>query len=434
MSRQRSAVVLARPQVRAPLAGILAYLQAGGRCHHARSSADDLAGTTPTSSTASSPTTIGAGGLAWQVRWLSAADTLQVADRLRDLDVPAAGDVGADPSQKVMDGSGWRGIRAPSRGAPRAAGTSRPRTIPTGPPPSTRSWAPSPLVDPTVAGSRRRASNRPSRARPPRSSARGLGRLRAADEAVRAARRRRAARHHAAIKGGRYASVAAGTTASGAAASLAPASRRRRCEDVDPRRPHDAVGGGVGRAALVRLRGLPRPLEPAGVGHTWWRRRGRAVGVSRGVSPAELRRLYQRERLAPVEIGERFGVSGRTVSGWLRQLGIAPRPRSQRRRYVADGLSTGQLATLYGVSVRTVTRWLEDAGISRRRCGRRSHAPTREELRLLYQVEGLSTAQIGARYGVAQQTANRWVRAAGVLLRPQGQPTRASPGGPGPSP
>ena len=25
---------------------------------------------------------------AWQVRWLRAADTLQVADRLRDLDVP----------------------------------------------------------------------------------------------------------------------------------------------------------------------------------------------------------------------------------------------------------------------------------------------------------------------------------------------------------
>src|SRR6266511_670385 len=256
-----------------------------------------------------------------------------------------------------MDGSGWRGIRAPSRGAPRAAGTSRPRTIPTGTPPSTRSWAPSPLVDPTVAGSRRRASNRPSRARPPRSSARGLGRLRAADEAVRAARRRRAARHHAAIKGGRYASVAAGTTASGAAASLAPASRRRRCEDVAPR---------------------PR---------------------------SQRRRRHRR-----------------------------PAPAELRRRYVADGLSTGQLATLYGVSVRTVTRWLEDAGISRRRCGRRSHAPTREELRLLYQVEGLSTAQIGARYGVAQQTANRWVRAAGVPLRPQGQPTRASPGGPGPSP
>src|SRR6266536_3293373 len=118
MSRQRSAVVLASPRVRAPLAGILAYLQAGGRCHHARSSADDLAGTTPTSSTASSPTTIGAGGLAWQVRWLSAADTLQVADRLRDLDVPAAGDVGADPAQTcetTTEQRAWAGAPASGR-------------------------------------------------------------------------------------------------------------------------------------------------------------------------------------------------------------------------------------------------------------------------------------------------------------------------------
>jgi transposase len=162
------------------------------------------------------------------------------------------------------------------------------------------------------------------------------------------------------------------------------------------------------------------------------------VGVSRGVSPAELRRLHQQERLAAVEIGERFGVSGRTVHGWLRQLGIAPRPPSKRRRrhrppaavelrrgYVADGLSTGQLAKRYGVSVRTVGRWLEDAGISRRPPGRRSLAPAGEELCRLYQVEGLSTAQIGRRYGVGQQTAYRWVRAAGIPLRPQGQPTRA---------
>jgi transposase len=165
------------------------------------------------------------------------------------------------------------------------------------------------------------------------------------------------------------------------------------------------------------------------------------VGVSRDVSPAELRRLYQRERLAAVEIGERFGVSGRTVRGWLRQLGIAPPPQSQRRRrhrpptpaklhrgYVTNGLTPEQLARCYGVSASTVTRWLEDAGIPRRPPGRRSHAPAREELRRLYQLEGLSTAQIGRRYGVSQQTAHRWVRAAGVPLLPQGQPTRAGQG------
>jgi transposase len=166
--------------------------------------------------------------------------------------------------------------------------------------------------------------------------------------------------------------------------------------------------------------------------------------VGRGVSPEELRRLYQQERLSTVEIGERFGVSGRSVRGWLRQLGIPPRPQSQRRRrhrppnpgelrrgYIADGLTPAQLATRYGVSASTVTRWLQDAGIPRRPPGRRSHAPAGEELRWLYQVEGLSTTQIGQCYGVSQQTAYRWVRAAGVPLRPQGQPTRAGTAHPG---
>lgn len=166
--------------------------------------------------------------------------------------------------------------------------------------------------------------------------------------------------------------------------------------------------------------------------------------MSRGVSPEELRRLYQQERLSTVELGERFGVSSRSVRGWLRQLGITPRPQSERRRrhrpptpaelrrgYVADGLTPGQLATRYGVSASTVSRWLKDAGISRRPPGRRSHAPAGEELRWLYQVEGLSTAQIGQCYGVSQQTAYRWVRAGGIPLRPQGQPTRASTAGPG---
>jgi transposase len=41
-------------------------------------------------------------------------------------------------------------------------------------------------------------------------------------------------------------------------------------------------------------------------------------------------------------------------------------------------------------------------------------------------AQGLSTTQIGQRYGVSQQTALRWLRTAEVGLRPQGQPTRAN--------
>ena len=161
--------------------------------------------------------------------------------------------------------------------------------------------------------------------------------------------------------------------------------------------------------------------------------------MSRRVSPAELRRLYEQQRLVPAEIGERVGVSGRTVRAWLQRLGIPLRPQPERRRrhlpptpaqlrrrYLADGWSIGQLADRYGVSTSTVRRWLQDAGIPRRLAGRRSQAPSRQELWRLYQAEGLSTTQIGERYGVSQSTARNWLRAAGVVLRPQGQPTRAS--------
>jgi hypothetical protein len=104
---------------------------------------------------------------------------LQVADRLRVMDVPPRVMWGADPFQKVMDGE-------------RLA------------------W--DPLVDPIFAGSRRRASNQPAPARPPRSSVRGWG------ASERQTRRSvplydvERPRRHAAIKGGRCASVAARTT------------------------------------------------------------------------------------------------------------------------------------------------------------------------------------------------------------------------------
>jgi pimeloyl-ACP methyl ester carboxylesterase len=47
----------------------------------------------------------GAAAPAWQVRWLRTADTLQVADRLRDLEVPARVVWGAaDPFQRLPYG------------------------------------------------------------------------------------------------------------------------------------------------------------------------------------------------------------------------------------------------------------------------------------------------------------------------------------------
>jgi transposase len=96
-------------------------------------------------------------------------------------------------------------------------------------------------------------------------------------------------------------------------------------------------------------------------------------------------------------------------------------PAQLRRRYAADGLSTRQLANLYGVSASTVRRWLREAGIPRRPPGGQSRAPSRQELCRLYQAEGLTTAQLGERYGVSQQTAHRWLRTGGITARPRGR-------------
>jgi transposase len=159
------------------------------------------------------------------------------------------------------------------------------------------------------------------------------------------------------------------------------------------------------------------------------------MGLPPRVSQAELRRLYEQERLTPAEIGVRVGRSGRTIRVWLQQAGIPLGPHRERPRrhpppattdlrrcYYQEGLTAAELAARYGVSASTARRWLRDAGIPRRAAGRRSRAPSGQQLRHLYQDQGLSTTQIAQRYGVRQQTAHAWLRAAAIPLRPAGQP------------
>ena len=100
--------------------------------------------------------------------------------------------------------------------------------------------------------------------------------------------------------------------------------------------------------------------------------------------------------------------------------GVAP---PLRRRRLDDRSAGGALR----VGTSTVRGWLQNAGIPRRLPGRPSQAPGREELVRLYVAEGLSTTQIGQRYGVSQQTALRWLRAADVALRPQASPRASHP-------
>jgi transposase len=166
------------------------------------------------------------------------------------------------------------------------------------------------------------------------------------------------------------------------------------------------------------------------------------MGLPPHVSQAELRRLYEQE-LSPAEIGVRVGRSGRTIRVWLQQASIPldphrKRPRRHpppaaselRRCYDQERLTAAELAARYGVSASTARRWLRDAGMPRRVPGRRSRAPSGQELRHLYQNEGLSSTQIAQRYGVRQQTAHKWLRAAQIPMRPAGQPSRPVPHAP----
>jgi transposase len=168
------------------------------------------------------------------------------------------------------------------------------------------------------------------------------------------------------------------------------------------------------------------------------------MGLPPRVSQAELRRLYEQERLTPAEIGVRVGRSGRTIRVWLQQAGIPLGPHRERPRrhpppattdlrrcYYQERLTAAELAARYGVSASTARRWLRDAGLPRRVPGRRSRAPSGQELRHLYQDQNWSTTQIAQRYGVRQQTAHRWLRAAQIPLRPTGSMARPLPALPG---
>jgi transposase len=166
------------------------------------------------------------------------------------------------------------------------------------------------------------------------------------------------------------------------------------------------------------------------------------MGLPPRLSQAELRRLYEQERLSPAQIGVRVGRSGRTIRVWLEQAGIPLDPHRERPRrhpppaasdlrrfYYQEYLTAAELADRYGVSASTARRWLRDAGMPRRVPGRRSRAPSGQELRRLYQDHGLSTTQIAQRYGVRQQTAYKWLRAAQIPLRPRraAQPGHSPP-------
>lgn len=95
---------------------------------------------------------------------------------------------------------------------------------------------------------------------------------------------------------------------------------------------------------------------------------------------AELHDLYANQHLTQQQMAERLNVSYQTIRAWMAKANI---PLRTGGRPPADG------------SVRV------------------SEPPTEEELHDLYK-QGLSATQIGDQFNVTYQTANRWLRNAGI--------------------
>lgn len=147
------------------------------------------------------------------------------------------------------------------------------------------------------------------------------------------------------------------------------------------------------------------------------------------LSSEALRELYEGQGLNEREIGERIGVSRKTVGAWLHLFGISVRrkvPKPTRDElcdlYSGQGLTTSAVGKRLGVSNTCVCAWLRSYGIPRRASGtglaaRGKVPPTEAELQRLIHVEHRSYEDIGAFYGVDFTAINYWRRKYGIPRR-----------------
>ncbi|MEV4511611.1 hypothetical protein AB0K00_21870 [Dactylosporangium sp. NPDC049525] len=113
--------------------------------------------------------------------------------------------------------------------------------------------------------------------------------------------------------------------------------------------------------------------------------------------------------------------------------GRPPRPSVAllRRMYVTDGLAIEDVAVAARVSARTARRWLVEAGIDiRPPAPQPGHGglarPPAARLCRWYVEELMTTDEIASRCGLAStSTIVRWLREAGVTLRPPGRSVQA---------
>jgi transposase len=146
------------------------------------------------------------------------------------------------------------------------------------------------------------------------------------------------------------------------------------------------------------------------------------------VKPAkeELETLYLKQMKSIDEIAEKFGMSGITISGWLKRYEIKTRniseaklpagvvkPGKEELERMYNQMSTVEIAEKLGTSNTTVGKWLKKYGIKIRNNSESQLPagfvkPAKEELETLYLKQMKSIDKIAKYYKVNVRTIGRW--------------------------
>jgi len=144
--------------------------------------------------------------------------------------------------------------------------------------------------------------------------------------------------------------------------------------------------------------------------------------TARCADPAELRQLYLEERLTVKAIAALLSVSRSQVAAGLKAAGVpwrssqkqCPVEKDQLCALVEAGAGPTMLARRYGVARNTAARWLADAGLL-------DPDPEidPEQLQRLYVGQQLSTREVATELGVNKSRVLRALAAAGIPARPR---------------
>ena len=141
----------------------------------------------------------------------------------------------------------------------------------------------------------------------------------------------------------------------------------------------------------------------------------------------ELEEMYWVDKMTQSEIGELVGVSGKTISHWMRMCGVASRIISEkppkeklRQMYWDKGMSQQEIADDIGVGLSFISLLMKKYGIKTQtlsRYGNRFVKPSKEELEQMYFGDMMSQQEIGDYLGIIQQTILDWFKLYGIKSR-----------------